>query len=93
MSVQHWMSVQDEDTRQLVSLARVVKNGDIFSVQLVSIFIKEIHLNNFFSSCMYKELNTKFIDTIFRLCKKNIGYSMQRTSLILKVNSVITLLF
>lgn len=56
MSVQHWMSVQDEDTRQLVLLARVVKNGDIFSVQLVSIFIKEIHLNNFFSSCMYKEL-------------------------------------
>lgn len=60
MSVQHWMSVQDDDTRQLVLLARVVKNGDIFSVQLVSIFIKEIPLNNFFSSCMYKELNTKF---------------------------------
>lgn len=48
MPVQHWMSVQDEDTRQLVLLARVVKNGDIFSVQLVSIFIKEIPLNNFF---------------------------------------------
>lgn len=48
MSVQHWMSVQDEDTRQLVLLARVVKNGDIFSVQLVSIIIKEIPLNNFF---------------------------------------------